>query len=93
MTDLELFGLTSLDGVTLAQLKARHHELALTRHPDRGGSALDFNELQLAYGRLVERLTNPIVKPCAGCRGKKKVPKVQGFHTLYVPCPDCRGKR
>jgi len=34
-------------------IRNRYRELALRRHPDRGGSALDMAELNLAYDRIV----------------------------------------
>ena len=39
-------------------IKTRYRELAFQRHPDRGGSAEQMRELNLAYGRLAKRKEN-----------------------------------
>ena len=38
-------------------IRNRYRELALRRHPDRGGSALDMAELNMAYDRIVRHRT------------------------------------
>ena len=44
---LSVLGLTT--AATFAQVKARHRELALQHHPDRGGDAAEFRKIQAAY--------------------------------------------
>jgi curved DNA-binding protein CbpA len=53
------FGLASIDGVTVAQLKPIYHKLAQKYHPDKGGSADDFIKLREAYSYLQEYIANP----------------------------------
>jgi len=48
-----VLGLSRQD--TLESIKSRYRELALQRHPDRGGSLESMKELNLAYGRLARR--------------------------------------
>jgi hypothetical protein len=48
-----VLGLSRQD--TLENIKSRYRELALQRHPDRGGSLESMKELNLAYGRLAKR--------------------------------------
>ncbi len=46
-----LMGVSPLD--SLETIRARYHELALERHPDRGGSADRMRELNDAYERIL----------------------------------------
>ncbi len=48
-----VLGLSRQD--SLESIKSRYRELALKRHPDRGGSLESMKELNLAYGRLARR--------------------------------------
>lgn len=42
-------------GASLAEIRRAFRQLALETHPDHGGDASDFREVQDAYERLVER--------------------------------------
>jgi hypothetical protein len=59
LTELEsqdpyrVLGVSPRDSVE--QIKSRYRQLALERHPDRGGSAERMKELNLAYGRIANR--------------------------------------
>ncbi len=48
-----VLGLSRQD--SLESIKSRYRELALQRHPDRGGSSESMKELNLAYDRLARR--------------------------------------
>lgn len=41
-------------GDTLDQIRARYRELALIRHPDRGGTVDSMRELNVAYERITQ---------------------------------------
>lgn len=42
-------------GATVAEIKRAHRERALATHPDRGGDAAAFREVQRAYERLTTK--------------------------------------
>ncbi len=50
-----LLGVSPLDSAEA--IRNRYRELALCRHPDRGGSSLEMAELNLAYERIVRHRT------------------------------------
>jgi hypothetical protein len=50
-----LLGVSPLDSAEV--IRNRYRELALCRHPDRGGSSLEMAELNLAYERIVRHRT------------------------------------
>lgn len=45
-------------GASLAEVRKAFRQLALETHPDHGGDADDFREVQDAYQRLVDRLAH-----------------------------------
>nr|WP_240357127.1 MULTISPECIES: J domain-containing protein [Myxococcus] len=47
----QLLGVSPLDSPE--KVRARYHTLALERHPDRGGSAEQMRELNVAYERIL----------------------------------------
>jgi len=50
-----LMGVSPLDSAEA--IRDRYRELALRRHPDRGGSSLEMAELNLAYEKIVRHRT------------------------------------
>ena len=56
---LRWFGLQTIKGIKLEDLKKRYHHLAQMYHPDKGGSSEDFIKLREAYTFLQEYLANP----------------------------------
>jgi DnaJ-class molecular chaperone len=89
--DLQLLGLTT--SASADDVKKRYRELALDAHPDRGGDPGKFNELHQAYARLLEQRESPGKRPCANCKGKRKVTQARGFSVIKVPCPECKEHR
>jgi DnaJ domain len=57
-----LLGVSPLDSAEA--IRNRYRELALSRHPDRGGSSLEMAELNLAYERIVRHRT------ASGCQDR-----------------------
>jgi hypothetical protein len=47
-------------------IKSRYRQLALERHPDRGGSVESMKELNLAYGRIASRVDQSCPAPERG---------------------------
>ncbi len=70
---------------TVSELKKRWKELALQHHPDKGGDAAVFTELNAAYRRLIMR-----AKHCRYCRDRGYVEVQSGFETIRVTC-QCKG--
>jgi DnaJ-class molecular chaperone len=90
--DHELFGLP--ETATAMDVKLKYRELAHTFHPDKGGDPARFTEVHEAYSRLITKLSKPSSKrPCANCKGKRKVSQARGFSVIKVPCPECKEHR
>lgn len=75
---------------TKAEVKARYREMALLAHPDGGGSDQAFQELNQAYA-LAYSLAEAKV-PCVKCQGTGRTYVINGFVSIPVTCPDCRGE-
>jgi len=56
---LNIFELSSLEGLNENQLKKQYHKLAPKYHPDRGGNVEDFIKLREAYTLLKKALVDP----------------------------------
>lgn len=71
------------------EVKAKWRELCMIHHPDRGGNAVEFNEIRKAYKQAMEEASAP--KPCGSCGGSGKVKHSHGFNSIDLPCPTCGG--
>jgi DnaJ-class molecular chaperone len=75
---------------TPADLRARWHALALDQHPDRGGDAWLFVELQRAHLLVKHDLEAP--RSCWRCRGLGTEAALRrGVGLVSVPCSVCAG--
>lgn len=70
------------------EVKAVWRELAKEHHPDHGGDGEKFQELHKAYVKALYLSKNA---PCPECDGTGKITKQQGFNTLKMACPVCKG--
>lgn len=77
------------DTATPEEVKAKWRELCMVHHPDRGGNAVEFNEIRKAYKQAMEEASAP--KPCTTCGGTGKVKHSHGFNSIDMPCPMCGG--
>jgi curved DNA-binding protein CbpA len=50
-------------GASLAEVKRAFQSRALETHPDQGGEAEQFRQVQRAYEKLVERLQQTAARP------------------------------
>lgn len=76
-------------GLSVAELKAKHHELALELHPDHGGDPDMFADMQLEFEYLLHESQQS--KGCMECHGTGKLMITRGFTVIYVPCLTCDG--
>lgn len=74
---------------TPEEVKAKWRELCMIHHPDRGGNAVEFNEIRRAYKQAMEEVLAP--KPCTSCSGSGRVTHSYGFNSVDLPCPSCGG--
>jgi DnaJ-class molecular chaperone len=77
------------DTATPDEVKAKWRELCMVHHPDRGGNAVEFNEIRKAYKIAMDEASQP--KPCCGCNGTGKTKVTYGFSTVDVTCRFCSG--
>lgn len=74
---------------TTEQVKQRWRQLASEHHPDRGGSADDFDRYRKAYLLALKDAVEPLV--CQECGGTGKIDVQRGFHLVKLPCDRCGG--
>ena len=77
------------DTATPGEVKSRWRELCMAHHPDRGGNAAEFNNINKAYKAAMEEASAP--KPCGPCTGSGKVRVFRGFCSTEVTCQSCSG--
>lgn len=70
---------------TEAEIKAAFRARARTAHPDKGGSAEEFNELRTAYQKLMAQMNGR----CSVCCGKGFVNSRRGIFVYREPCSIC----
>lgn len=71
------------------EVKAKWRELCMIHHPDRGGNAVEFNEIRKAYKVAMEEASAP--KACPQCNGTGKTKQTTGWSSIDMPCPACGG--
>lgn len=77
---------------TKESVAAKWRELARLHHPDRGGSAEDFDKVKKAYTEclvLVEEGMPPVF--CEHCGGTGNIFKLHGWLKVAMMCPECSG--
>lgn len=75
---------------SLGEAKRAYRDLALIRHPDKGGDPIAFARLADAYQRLKTALAVPV--RCDACDGHGRVRLSSGWSTIHQRCPACRGR-
>lgn len=76
---------------TKAEVRQRYLTLAQTHHPDMGGDAAKFSEINQSYVEVLKHA--PEQRPCERCGGTGMVEHIHGFSTIKLLCPDCGGER
>lgn len=71
------------------EVKAKWRELCMIHHPDRGGNAVEFNEIRKAYKVAMEEASAP--KACPQCNGTGKTKQSHGWSSIELPCQACGG--
>jgi DnaJ-class molecular chaperone len=91
VTSWEAFQLLGLEpGVSPAEVQAAYKRLAFQAHPDQGGSAEQFEELnQAAKAAKAYALT----EPCPTCRGKGHLGQSSGWFSTTLLCQTCHGSK
>lgn len=87
VTPLEKLGLSSL--ATAEDVERRWRELRSNHHPDRGGDATIFHELNLAYQAARTEVSQP--RPCQACNGTGRSEVRRGFGRVELMCTFCNG--
>jgi len=73
------------EGFSAKDLKTAWYYLRSKHHPDRGGDAGTFSQVNQAYEFLLRHLR------CPACDGTKKQRVQRGFAFSYVDCAECGG--
>lgn len=71
------------------EVKAKWRELCMIHHPDRGGNAVEFDEVRRAYKTAFAEASEP--KICSTCSGNGEVTQTHGFSSIELPCQACGG--
>lgn len=78
------------DTASADEVKAAWRALASKHHPDReGGDAAEFMRLRKSYDEALAVATAP--KECGTCKGSGSVNHQNGWVSIKVICPECRG--
>lgn len=88
MKPFEILGIP--EDSTPEQVKAAYIEKAKTTHPDGGGTAEAFQELQRAHDAAHEIASKP--KKCEPCEGKGRTVIQKGFNKMTMLCKACGGR-
>lgn len=68
-------------------VKTRWRQLCMTLHPDRGGNAVEFHEMRLAYKEALTEASRP--KACLVCNGTGRRTVNNGFVQASLACDAC----
>jgi DnaJ-class molecular chaperone len=83
------FALLGLEpGAAPAEIQAAFKRLALTAHPDQGGTTDQFLALKVAQQTCLIYAKS---QPCETCHGTGKVTKVRGWAAAEMTCSACWG--
>ena len=75
---------------TAAEVKSAYRRKAASEHPDKGGSASAFQDLNEAYEVAMRETVRPV--RCSACEGSGKVAFAKaGFAAVERRCNACRG--
>jgi DnaJ-class molecular chaperone len=77
------------DDATPSEVRAKWQELRSIHHPDHGGDADKFHELQTAYEAAFSQASLPV--PCLNCGGSGKTDVRRGFNVVQFVCQLCHG--
>jgi DnaJ-class molecular chaperone len=87
---MDAFRLLDLDDTASVEtIEARWRELRSTHHPDRGGSADEFDRLLKAYREARAFAQEPAV--CPTCKGTGSEQRSSGFQVVNLLCTNCGG--
>jgi DnaJ-class molecular chaperone len=71
------------------EVEAKWKQLRSEHHPDKGGDAQVFNQLNLAYKAALAEAREP--KPCTYCNGSGNMEIRRGFGKVSLMCSVCCG--
>lgn len=77
---------------SVKEVQHAFRQLAMVKHPDHGGSAVEFDRL-LKASREAQVLASDreqVVKQCPTCSGKGWITVQRGFHTTKLECQRCK---
>ena len=77
------------DGASPTAVRARWQELRSVHHPDHGGDATVFHELQQAFTEAYALASAPRV--CQHCGGTGRTDVRRGFNVVQLVCELCQG--
>ena len=78
------------DTATCAQVRTAYRKKAEKLHPDKGGDAQAFIQLNGVYRDAMIRCTKPI--ECADCGGTGFTERVSGWRVARIICAVCGGR-
>jgi DnaJ-class molecular chaperone len=84
-----LLGLPDRPRPSTAEVKAAWRSAAAVHHPDRGGSAAEFDRLRKAYEEALAEAERPEV--CKGCGGEGRILHANGWAGINMLCDRCEG--
>lgn len=77
---------------TKESVTIKWRELARLHHPDKGGSAEDFDRIKKAYTECLELIIEPITQDeCKDCGGTGRVGRGHGWTQVTCNCNSCEG--
>ena len=79
----EILGVS--EGASSDEIKTAYRRAAMRCHPDRGGSAEEFDRVAKAYEILSRQ-------KCSLCNGTGKVSRKNGAFVVRDDCPECWAK-
>lgn len=87
MKCFEVLGLAPT--ATPDEVKQAWRQLAMLKHPDRGGDPTEFDKLRKAYDEAMAVAEAP--KTCTKCGGSGKIQHANGWASIGIPCSHCGG--